>query len=83
MFYPQRMTFKWPTNCQLRINNCVMCELLAVPNCFDSDGEPCLIVMKNSNTTDLMVRCYAGLEAYLCDDLCIESIELAIYDYDK
>jgi hypothetical protein len=77
MFYPQsgsRMMFKWPTNHQLRINGCVTRELLAVPNCFDSNGEPCLIVMKDSNTTNLTVGCYTGLKAYLCDDLGIKSI---------
>jgi len=39
--------------------------------------------MKDGNTTDLTVGRYAGLEAYLCDDLGVESIELAIYNYDK
>ncbi|KAH9072823.1 hypothetical protein EDB83DRAFT_2568400 [Lactarius deliciosus] len=86
MFYPQsagRMVFKFPMNRQLRINGCVMREMLAVPDCFDSNGEPCLIVMKDGNTTDLTVGRYAGLEAYLCDDLGVESIELAIYNYDR
>ena len=86
MFYPQsggRTTFKWRTNHQLRINGCLTRELLAVPDRFDSNGEPCLIVMKNGNATDLTVGCYASLEAYLCDDLGVESIELAIYNYDK
>jgi hypothetical protein len=86
MFHPQsggRTTFKWPTNRQLRINGCVTRELLAVPDCFDSSGEPCLLVMKDGNTTNLTVRRYSGLEAYLCDDLGVESIELAIYNYDK
>ncbi|KAK0219891.1 hypothetical protein IW262DRAFT_1448391 [Armillaria fumosa] len=78
MFYPQsggRTVFKFPANRQLRINGWVTRELLANPDCFDSDGEPCLIVMKDGNTT--------GLEAYTCDELGIESIELAIYNYDK
>ncbi len=82
MFYPQsdgRTVFKDPTNCKLRIDGCVMRKLLAAPNCFDSNGKPCLIVMKDGNATDLTVGCYAGLEAYLCNDLGIESIELAIY----
>ncbi|KAG8742377.1 hypothetical protein FRC10_001599 [Ceratobasidium sp. 414] len=85
MFYPQsagRTVFKFPTNRQLRINGCVTRELLAVPDCFDNNGEPCLVVMKDGNTTDLTVGRYAGLEAYLCDDLGVESIELAIYNYD-
>jgi hypothetical protein len=43
-----------------------------------------LIVMKDGNTTDLTVGRYAGLEAYLCDELGrVESTELAIYNYDK
>ncbi|KAF8259413.1 hypothetical protein EI94DRAFT_1751656 [Lactarius quietus] len=86
MFYPQsggRTAFKFSANRQLRINGCVTRELLAVPDCFDSSGEPCLIVMKDGSTTDLTVGRYAGLEAYLCDDLGVESTELAIYNFDK
>lgn len=33
--------------------------------------------------TDVTVGKYAGLEAYVVDDLGQESIELAIYNYDK
>ena len=39
--------------------------------------------MKVGNTTDLTVGRYAGLEAYTCDELGVESIELAFYNYDK
>ena len=40
--------------------------------------------MKDGNTTDLTVGWYySGTEAYLCDELGVESIELAIYSYDK
>ncbi|KAG9074875.1 hypothetical protein FRC06_010411, partial [Ceratobasidium sp. 370] len=87
MFYAQsgsRTAFKFPTNRQLPMNGCVRRELLAVPNCFDRNGMPCLIVMKDDgNTTDLTVGRYAGLEAYLCNNLGVESIELAIYNYDR
>ncbi|EKM54768.1 uncharacterized protein PHACADRAFT_197198, partial [Phanerochaete carnosa HHB-10118-sp] len=72
VFYPQsggRTVFKFPANRQLRINGCVTLELLAVPDCFDSNGKPCLIVMKDGNTTDLTVGRYAGLEAYLCNSI--------------
>ncbi|KAG2007121.1 hypothetical protein CC2G_014839 [Coprinopsis cinerea AmutBmut pab1-1] len=34
--------------------------------------------MKVGNTTDLTVGRYAGLEAFVCDSLGVESIELAI-----
>ena len=70
-------------NHQLRINGCVMRELLAVPDCFDSNGKPCLVAMKDGNTTDLTVGRPTGLEAYLCDDLGVESIEPVIYNYNK
>ncbi|KAI6147674.1 hypothetical protein BKA82DRAFT_1003578 [Pisolithus tinctorius] len=86
MFYPQsggRTVFKFPINGLLRINGWVPRELLAHPDCFDNNGEPCLIVMKDGNTTDLTVGRFAGLEAYLCDELGVESIELAIYNYDR
>ncbi|KAH9063649.1 hypothetical protein EDB83DRAFT_2519799, partial [Lactarius deliciosus] len=67
-----------PTNRQLRINGFVTRELLANPDCFDMNGEPCFIVMKDGNATGLTVGRYAGLEAYLCDELGVESIELVI-----
>ena len=64
------------------INGCVTRERLIVPNCCDSNAEPCHIVMKDGNATDLTVERLAGLEAYLCDELGVESVELAIYNYD-
>ena len=74
--------FKFPTDRQLRINGWVPRELLANPDGFDGNGEPCLIVMKYGNTTDLTVGRYTGLEAYLSNELGQESTELAIYNYD-
>lgn len=86
MFYPldnSRTVFKFPPNRQLKITGIVTCERLANPDCFDSNNEPCLIVLKDGGTSDLTVGRYAGLEAYLCDDLGQEFIELAIYNYNK
>ncbi|KAI6143286.1 hypothetical protein BKA82DRAFT_156792 [Pisolithus tinctorius] len=54
MSYPQsggRTVFEFPINGLLRINGWVPRELLAHPDCFDSNGEPCLIVIKDGNTT--------------------------------
>ena len=85
MFYPlnnSRTVFKYPPNRQHRITGWVTRERLAKPDYFDSNGESCLIVMKDGNTTDLTVGRYAGLEAYLCDELGQESRELAIYNYN-
>jgi len=39
--------------------------------------------MNDGNTGDLTVGRYAGLEAYLCNELGVESTKLAIYNYDK
>jgi hypothetical protein len=39
--------------------------------------------MKGGNTSDFTVGRYAGLEAYTCNELGVESVELAIYNYDK
>ena len=86
MFYPQsggRTAFEFPPNRQLRINGLIPRELIVNPDLYDSAGKPCLIVMKDGCTTDLTVGRYAGLEAYLCDKFGVESIELAIYNYDE
>ena len=81
--YTRRTSFKFPLDGQLRVKGIVTRELLANPDCFESNDEPCLIVLKDGSTSDLTLGRYAGLEAYLADDLGQESIELAIYNYDK
>jgi hypothetical protein len=68
---------------QLRINGIVTRELLANPDLYDSEGQPCLIVLKDGCATDLTIGRYAGLESFLCNEDGVESIELAIYNYDK
>jgi hypothetical protein len=86
MFYlldNSRAVFKFPPNRQLKITAIVKRECLANPDCFDSNNEPCLIVLKDGGTSDLTVGRYAGLEAYLCNDLGQESKELVIYNYNK
>lgn len=75
--------FKFPVNGQLRINGWVERESLANPDSFDSNGEPCIVVMKDGNSSDLTVGRCAGLDAYICNKQGVESQELAIYNYDK
>ena len=63
MFNPLRLdksraVFKFPLNRQLKVTDIVTCERLATGNhsdCFNSNNEPCLIVLKNGGTTDLTV----------------------------
>ncbi|KZT25965.1 hypothetical protein NEOLEDRAFT_1156078 [Neolentinus lepideus HHB14362 ss-1] len=84
MFYDEsngKRVFKFPADRELRINGWLTRELN--PDCFDSNGKPCLVVMKDGYTPNLTVGCYAGLEAYICDGLGVESMELAVYNYDK
>ena len=76
-------TFEYPENRQFRINGVVMRELLANPDLYDSEGQPCLIVLKDGCATDLTVGRYAGLESFLCNKHGVESVELAIYNYNK
>ena len=68
---------------QLRINGIVTHKLLANPDLYNAEDQPCLVVMKDGSTTDLTVGLYAGLESYFCDDLGVESSKLGIYNYDK
>jgi len=48
------------------------------------DDQPCFIVLKDGNSTDLTVGRATGMESFVHDDdTGQESIELAIYNYDK
>ena len=82
MFYPQSggpTTFKYPEAGMLRIFGCATKEELANPAEFDN-GERCLIVGKDGNTTDLTVGRYSGLESFTLNEVGVESRELAIYN---
>ncbi|KAI0309190.1 hypothetical protein OF83DRAFT_1186441 [Amylostereum chailletii] len=83
LFYPLgggATTFKFPEERKLRIEGCATKEDLANPAEFDSEGQRCLIVGKDGNTTDLTVGCYAGLVSFTRNESGIESVELGIYN---
>lgn len=83
MFYPlgsSSTTFKFPNERKLQIEGCTTKEDLAHPAEFDSEGQRCLMVGKDGNTTDLTVGCYAGLVSFTQNKASIESIELGIYN---
>ncbi|KAF8129235.1 hypothetical protein EV363DRAFT_1169106, partial [Boletus edulis] len=83
MFYPLgsgQTTFKFPVGRKLYIEGCTTKEELANPAEFDSEGQPCLIVGKDGNTTDLTIGRYAGLESFTRNEVGIESVELGIYN---
>ncbi|KAI9512445.1 hypothetical protein F5148DRAFT_1365369 [Russula earlei] len=82
MFYPLGggpTTFKNLEERKLKIFGCATKEDLAVPTEFDNEGQRCLMVGKDGNTTDLTVGRYAGLESLTNADG-VESMELAIYN---
>jgi hypothetical protein len=83
MFYPQgggATMFKFPLGRKLRIVGCAAKEDLAKPIEFDSEDECCFIVSKDGNTTDLTIRCYAGLVSFTLNNVGIMSVELGIYN---
>ncbi|KAJ7511799.1 hypothetical protein B0H11DRAFT_2371103 [Mycena galericulata] len=83
MFYPVAdgpTTFKFPEGRKLRIEGCATKEDLANPAEFDSEGQRCLIVGKDGNSTDLTVGRYAGLVSFIQNEAGIESVELGIYN---
>ena len=55
-------------------------EDLANPAEFDSEGQRCLIVGQDGNTTDLPVGRYAGLMSFTLNAVGIDSVELGIYN---
>ncbi|KAH9010412.1 hypothetical protein EDB84DRAFT_1445726 [Lactarius hengduanensis] len=74
-----KTTFKFPAGRKLRIVGCATKEDLANPTEFDSEGERCLIVGKDGNTTDLTVGRYVGLVSFT-NNVGIVSAELGIYN---
>ena len=83
IFYPLGggpTTFMFPDERKLRIEGCATKEELAHPAEFDNEGQHCLIVGKDGNTTDLTVGRYAGLVSFTQNEVGIESVELGIYN---
>ena len=86
MFYPGTgglTAFNYPEGRKLRIVGCASKEDLAVPAEFDSEGQRCLVVGKDGNSTDLTVGIYAGLESFALNEFGVESMELGIYNSGK
>jgi len=87
MMYPRsdgRKAFKYPEGRQLKVNGIISKELLVDPDLLDCNDQPCLIVLKDGNTTGLTVGRATGMESFVRDDdTGDESIELAVYNYDR
>ncbi|KAG6850417.1 hypothetical protein H0H93_013642 [Arthromyces matolae] len=85
MFNPrgdEATSFKYPQWRKLQIVGCGTNEEITNPAQRDHNNEPCLIVGKDGNTTDLTVGCFAGLESFSNNDGTV-SRELAVYGVQK
>ncbi|THH31090.1 hypothetical protein EUX98_g3102 [Antrodiella citrinella] len=83
MFYPVPggpTTFKFPDQRKLRIVACATEDDVAHPAEFDAEGQRCLIVGKDGNTTGLTVGRYAGIVSFLENEVGVVSRELGIYN---
>ncbi len=83
MFYPMEglTTFEFPEERKLRIDGCATKEELEDPAAvFDNEGQRCIMVGKDGNTTDLTIGCYAGLVSFTLNVIGVESVELGIYN---
>lgn len=72
--------FQFPYDRNLRIEGCATKEDLSHPAEFDSEGQHCLMVGKNGNTTDLTIGRYAGLVSFTRNQAGLASVELGIYN---
>ncbi|KAF8311422.1 uncharacterized protein EI90DRAFT_3148020 [Cantharellus anzutake] len=71
-FYPNATnppSFEYPKDHFFRISDC--------------QGNPCFIVAKNGQTTDLTFGRFSGLEAYTCDEFEHDSWEVAVLNFNR
>ena len=73
-------TSKYPIDRKLRVSGCATKEELACHEEFDSEGQRCLTVGKDGNTTDLTIGRFSGLESFTRNAAGVKSRELAIYN---
>jgi len=85
-FYPNSAnphSFEYPPNHLFRIQGCVDAEGIKNPYFYDELGNPCFIVAKEGQTTDLTFGRFSECEAYVASDLAGSSWEVAIFNFAK
>ncbi|KAF8641974.1 hypothetical protein AX16_009766 [Volvariella volvacea WC 439] len=83
-FYPNAANppgFKYPNNHLSRLLGCVDAAGFSTPYFRDENGNPCFIVAKDGQSTDLTFGRQSELEAYTCSDLTGESWEVAVLNF--
>ncbi|KIY47900.1 hypothetical protein FISHEDRAFT_74238 [Fistulina hepatica ATCC 64428] len=80
------MTFEYPLDRLLKLEDYIKEEEMHHPNVLDHNGEECLLVIKSGNTTDVTIGCATGVfsyvREYLNDGTHQTSMEWAILPYD-
>ncbi|KAG9090497.1 hypothetical protein FS749_000503 [Ceratobasidium sp. UAMH 11750] len=85
-FYPNEAnphSFEYPADHLFRIRGCVDAEGMKKPYFRDELGNPCFIVAKDGQTSDLTFGRYSEYEAYVASDLPGSSWEVAVFNYAK
>ncbi|KAG8729916.1 hypothetical protein FRC11_007753 [Ceratobasidium sp. 423] len=85
-FYPNYAnphSFEYPPNHLFRIQGCVDAEGIKNPYFYDELGNPCFIVAKEGQTTELTFGRFSECEAYVASDLGGSSWEVAIFNFAK
>ncbi|KAF9505055.1 hypothetical protein BS47DRAFT_1374340 [Hydnum rufescens UP504] len=82
-----RSSFKFPVGALLKVKGVVGEDDLCRPKQLDANGEPCLLVVKNGNTTNVTLGRGTGLESIVrtIDEYGVQmtSREFAIYPYSR
>lgn len=80
-----RTSFEYPFEGLLQLRDVVKEDELRHPTMLDANGEECLIVVKNSNTTGVTFGRATGIESFVREydahGIRSTSMELAIYPY--
>ncbi|KAK1227925.1 hypothetical protein PQX77_009064 [Marasmius sp. AFHP31] len=85
-FYPNVASppvFNYPTDHLFRLSGTVDAAGLANLHFWDDQGNPCFIVAKSGQSSDLTFGRFSELEAYVCDKFKNQSFELAVLNYGK
>ncbi|KAG8952880.1 hypothetical protein FRC04_003329 [Tulasnella sp. 424] len=79
-------TFKYPYDRLLQLRDLISEDLMRNPDMLDHDGEPCLLVIKNGNTTGVTIGRATGIFSYVreyfTNNTHQTSMEWAILPYD-
>lgn len=87
MIYPDQTTFKYPDDRLFPIQDVVPEHELACPQMRDTEGETCILLIKNGGTANTTIGRSAGIKLfvrdYLPDGTKQKLMEFVVLKYDK